>query len=37
MQDRVRAVSTHLTIGRAWKHGKATNNTFLLVRQDAAG
>ncbi len=34
MHDRVRRVSTHVTIGRAWKHGKATQNTFLLVRQD---
>lgn len=36
MKDRVRRVSSHVTIGRAWKHGKATTNTFLLVRQDAS-
>ena len=37
MHDRVRRVSAHVTIGRAWKHGKATQNTFLLVRQDEDG
>ena len=34
MVDRLRRVSTHVTIGRAIIKGKATHNYFLLCRQD---
>ncbi|RME45112.1 MAG: hypothetical protein D6795_17020 [Deltaproteobacteria bacterium] len=33
MHDFLRKVSTHVTIGRAYKHGKVTNNFFLLCRE----
>lgn len=33
MQDRLRYVSEHMTIGRAYKGGKALNNWFVLVRE----
>ena len=32
MVDMLRPVSQHVTIGRAWKGGKITNNFFLLCR-----
>jgi hypothetical protein len=34
MVDRVRRVSTHVSIGRAWRHGKATDDYFVLCRID---
>ena len=34
MQDFMRRVSQHVTIGRAYRHGKVTNNYFLLCRED---
>lgn len=34
MVDMLRRVSGHVTIGRAIKHGKETENYFLLCRQD---
>ena len=34
MVDMLRPVSSHVTIGRAWKGGKVTNNYFLLCRED---
>ena len=34
MIDVLRRVSSHVTIGRAVKHGKDTPNYFLLCRQD---
>ena len=36
MIDRLRRISGHVTIGRAIKHGKETENYFLLCRQDPA-
>lgn len=36
MIDRLRRVSNHVTIGRAFKNGKTTENYFLLCRQDPA-
>lgn len=36
MVDMLRRVSAHVTIGRAIKHGKETENYFLLCRQDPA-
>ncbi|RMD99000.1 MAG: hypothetical protein D6812_12470 [Deltaproteobacteria bacterium] len=33
MHDFLRKVSIHVTIGRAYKHGKVTNNYFLLCRE----
>ena len=36
MVDMLRPVSSHVTIGRAWKGGKVTNNYFLLCREDRA-
>ena len=33
MVDMLRPVSDHVTIGRAWKSGKVTNNYFLLCRE----
>ena len=36
MLDRVRRVSAHATIGRAWKKGKAQPAWFMLVRDDGA-
>jgi len=33
MVDRVRRVSTHCTIGRAWRNGKAESAWFMLVRE----
>ena len=35
MIDYLRKVSDHVTIGRAFKHHKATPNYFLLCREDA--
>jgi len=37
MVDRLRRVSSHVTIGRAIIKGKATHNYFLLCREDQAG
>jgi hypothetical protein len=34
MTDTLRRVSEHVTIGRAVKHGKDTENYFLLTRED---
>ena len=34
MEDFMRKVSTHVTIGRANKGGKETNNYFVLCRED---
>jgi len=34
MIDYLRKVSDHVSIGRAWKKGKRTNNFFILVRND---
>jgi hypothetical protein len=34
MVDRVRKVSTHVSIGRAWIRGKVTDNYFALCRED---
>lgn len=34
MKDRMRSVSEHVTIGRAYKGGKPMNAYFTLVRQD---
>ncbi|MCG3174861.1 MAG: hypothetical protein GMKNLPBB_03150 [Myxococcota bacterium] len=34
MVDRMRRVSRHVTIGRAWKHGKETGNYFLLCQDE---
>lgn len=34
MVDRVRRVSTHVSIGRAWRGGKVTDNYFALCRVD---
>ena len=34
MVDRLRRVSSHVTIGRAIRHGKEEDNYFLLVRED---
>ena len=36
MLDYLRKVSTHVTIGRAWKHNKETENYFVLLREDGA-
>ena len=36
MVDKLRAVSKHVTIGRAWKHGRALPHYFVLTRHDAA-
>lgn len=33
MVDHLRKVSDHVSIGRAWRKGKVTNNYFLLCRQ----
>ena len=33
MQDRLRYLSEHMTIGRAYKAGKALDNWFVLVRE----
>ena len=33
MHDYLRKVSTHVTIGKAWKHGKETENYFVLLRE----
>ncbi|MFN3198177.1 MAG: hypothetical protein ACE366_07135 [Bradymonadia bacterium] len=33
MEDYLRRVSAHVTIGRAWRHGKATGNYFILCRE----
>ncbi|MEE2788650.1 MAG: hypothetical protein VX589_15005 [Myxococcota bacterium] len=33
MEDFMRPVSDHITIGRAYKGGKATNNYFVLCRE----
>ena len=35
MIDYLRRVSAHVTIGRAVRHGKETENYFLLCRQDS--
>jgi len=35
MVDRMRRVSKHVTIGRAWRHGKPEGNYFLLCREGA--
>ena len=35
MVDMLRPVSSHVTVGRAWKGGKVTNNYFLLCRDGA--
>jgi hypothetical protein len=34
MHDYLRKVSSHVTIGRAFKHHKVTSNYFLLCRED---
>jgi len=34
MVDVMRGVSEHVTVGRAYKFGEATNNYFLLCRQE---
>jgi hypothetical protein len=34
MVDRVRRVSTHVSIGRAWRGGKASDDYFALCRED---
>lgn len=34
MKDYMRRVSDHVSIGRAYKHGKAMNAWFLLCRED---
>ncbi len=34
MQDFMRKVSAHVTIGRAYRHGKISNNYFVLCRED---
>lgn len=34
MVDRLRRVSTHVSIGRAWRGGKVTDNYFALCRVD---
>ncbi len=34
MQDFMRRVSQHVTIGRAYRHGKSSNNYFLLCREN---
>lgn len=36
MKDYMRKVSSHVSIGRAHKYGKVTNNWFLLCREDPA-
>jgi hypothetical protein len=36
MVDVMRRVSNHVTVGRAIKNGKETNNYFMLCRQDSA-
>lgn len=36
MLDYMRKVSTHVTIGKAWKFGKETENYFMLLREDGA-
>ena len=36
MLDYLRKVSTHVTIGKAWKNGKETENYFMLLREDGA-
>ena len=36
MLDYLRKVSTHVTIGKAWKYGKETENYFMLLREDGA-
>lgn len=33
MEDYLRRVSVHVTIGRAWRHGKETQNHFILCRE----
>jgi hypothetical protein len=33
MHDFMRRVSTHVTIGRAWRKGKMTDNYFMLCRE----
>lgn len=35
MIDYLRRLSSHVSIGRAYKHGKPTDNWFALVRRDA--
>ena len=35
MIDYLRKISDHVTIGRAFKHHRATQNYFLLCREDA--
>jgi hypothetical protein len=37
MVDMLRPVSSQVTIGRAWKGGKVTNNYFLLCRDELTG
>ena len=32
MVDYLRKVSSHVTIGKAWKKGKETPNVFVLTR-----
>lgn len=36
MLDYLRKVSSHVTIGKAWKVGKETENYFMLLREDGA-
>ncbi len=36
MKDYMRRVSSHVSIGRAYKKGKATNNWFMLCREEPA-
>ena len=36
MLDYLRKVSTYVTIGKAWKNGKETENYFMLLREDGA-
>ena len=33
MQDYMRRISAHVTIGRAYRHGKISNNYFVLCRE----
>ncbi|MBI5518139.1 MAG: hypothetical protein HY909_30490 [Deltaproteobacteria bacterium] len=37
MVDRLRRVSDHVTIGRAWRGGKASDDWFALTREDRPG
>jgi hypothetical protein len=34
MVDRIRRVSTHVSIGRAWRRGAASDDYFVLCRED---